>query len=299
MQVEDTSFLSDELRLAARFYWPDDRDAAREAPLVIPCSGFTGLMRIHPERFARYLTRRGWACFAFDYRGFVDSEGPRNRVVLDEQIRDIRHGAAFASADARIDASRIVLLGWGMAGGLVIDAARELAGVVGLVAANGFFVGRRVQRAHRSEADMRTFEKEVDAERRERVRSGKARQVDPFDLYPLDAGSRRYVDDVLRKTPGYEAEKYSYELAESLLRFDVEAYAPAMSLPLLIAHGDQNKLHPTVEAQSLQKAWGGPVDLFWLEGAGHTEFMADENPKFQTLAGRIDAWLKSTVPTAP
>jgi len=291
MQIEETAFSSDGLRLGADFYWPDDLDAPHPRPIVVACSGFTGLRHIHPERFARALTVRGHACFGFDYRGFADSEGERCRVLLEEQVRDVMHAVAFVAGDDRVDASRIVLLGWGMGAGIVLDAARALPGIVGIVGANGFYDGPRVQLAHRGEDGDRRVPDWIDEHPRARVRTGTSETADPFEIYPLDPQSRAYVDDVLRKTPGYEAERYSVELADSLLRWSPEAYAGEMSIPLLIAHGDRNLLHPLAEAESLHRAYAGPKELFLLEGAGHTEFMHDEDPRFRTLAARIGDWI--------
>jgi hypothetical protein len=290
MKIETTTFFSDGLKLSGTFYWPDDAGPGPH-PLVVPCSGFTGLNAIHPARFARYLTARGQACFGFDYRGFAGSEGPRGRVLLEEQARDIIHAATFAAADPRVDAARLVLLGWGMGGGLVIDAARTLRDIAGLVCVNGFYVGARVQRAHRGEDGLRAFEERAAAERAHRVATNDDHETDPFDLYPLDEQSRRYVDNVLRKAPNYDAQPYSWRLADSLLRFDVEAHAPRLAAPLLVCHGEKNALHPPAEATAFHAAYGGPKDLYWIPDAGHTEFMADDNPTFQALAARIADWL--------
>lgn len=295
MRTEHTHFRSDGLKLAASYWWPDESDPDQPRPIVIANSGFTGLRNIHPERFARYLTARGWPCFGFDYRGFAESEGKRNRVLLEEQVRDIVHATAFVSGDDRVDPSRIILLGWGMGAGLVIDAARSLRGIFGLVAVNGFYNGCRVQRAHRGEEGFRDFLNRVERERRQRARSGQAMEVDPFEIYPLDAESRQYVDAVLRRTPGYQAERYSFELADSLLRWDVESVARDVSCPLLIAHGERNLLHPTGEAESLYQAYGGPKELYWIEGAGHTEFMHDDDPKFLALAEHVTRWIEMRV----
>jgi alpha-beta hydrolase superfamily lysophospholipase len=290
MRDESVQFFSDGLRLSGGFFWPDGQ-VTHPRPLVIACSGFTGLMSIHPARFARFLTGRGRACFGFDYRGFADSGGQRGRVLLEEQVRDILHACAFASADPRVAADRVFLLGWGMGAGLVLDAARALPGVAGVIAVNGFYCGERVQRAHRGEQGLRAFRERVDAERARRAATGRAEMVDPFEIYPLDAQSREYVDAVLRKTPNYEAERYSMELADSLLRWNPQAYASKMRIPLLLAHGTENRLHPPAEAESLYAAYGGPKSLYFIEGAGHTEFMHDEDPRFQALAERIADWL--------
>jgi len=295
MRDEQITFWSDGLKLDGRLFMPDEFDGSAPSPLIMVCPGFTGLCAIHPARFARYLTARGHWCMGFDYRGFAASEGERGRVLLEEQVRDIMHAAAFASADDRVDADRIVLLGWGMGAGLALDAARRLEGIAGVAAVNGFYVGERVQRAHRGDEGYRRFRAAVAAERVGRARTGEAKRGDPFEIYPLDRQSRQYVDAELRRYADYDTEGYSWELADALLGWDVEAHASRMALPLLVAHGDQNKLHPTSEARSLYDAYAGPKQLYWLEGAGHTEFMTDDDPNFQALAGRIEAWIVELV----
>lgn len=287
MQTDPRTFYSDGLRLSGAFFNPDGLDVSRPAPLVVPCSGFTGLMNIHPARFARALTAAGHRCFAFDYRGFAESEGERGRVVLEEQVRDIRSAVAYASAEPGVDPHRIVLLGWGMGGGLVLDASRGLTGIVGLIAANGFYDGARVQRAHRGEAGFSAFLQRTGEIAAQRARTGENPRVDPFEIYPLDTQSREYVDTTLRTFEHYDTEGYTYDLAESLLRWRPEVYAPFVRVPLLIAHGDRNRLHPVEEATSLYERYAGEKVLFWIEGAGHTEFMHDDDPKFRSLAARV------------
>lgn len=292
MRTEEITFFSDGLKLSGAFHMPDDFDASIEHPLVMPCSGFTGLRRIHPERFARYLTARGYLCFSFDYRGFGDSEGVRRRVILEEQVRDVLHAVGYVEGDPRVNANRLILLGWGMGAGVVLDAARELLGVVGLIAVNGFYSGKRVQQSHHTTKGFLEFRDHVRADYSERARSGAIRWEDPFLFYPLDEDSRRYVDEVLRRQPGYDVETYSGELADSLLRWYPEAHAPQMRTPLLIAHGARNALHPATEAEALFSAYGGPKELYWIENAGHTEWMFDDNPHFQELGARLVRWLQ-------
>ena len=292
MRTEEVTFYSDGLELSGAFHLPDDFDDAAAHPLVVPCSGFTGLRRIHPERFARYLTAHGFPCFSFDYRGFGDSEGIRRRVILEEQVRDVLHAVGYVESDERVDADRLVLLGWGMGAGVVLDAARELLGVVGLVAVNGFYSGKRVQQSHHTTKGFLEFRDRVRSEYARRARSGELRWDDPFYFYPLDEDSRRYVDEVLRLQPGYDAQEYSAELADSLLRWYPEAHAPYMRTPLLIAHGKRNALHPITEAEALFTAYGGPKELYAIEGAGHTEWMFDDDPRFRALGARIVRWLE-------
>lgn len=290
LEVERTLY-SDGVKLSGAFYLPEGGGDPKR-PLVVPCSGFTGLRRIHPERFARSLTARGYRCFAIDYRGFAPSEGERGRVLLEEQIRDIRNGAAFAMKDAEHGAKRVVLLGWGMAGGLILPAARNLEGVAGLVCVNGFYDAVRVQRAVRGEAEWQRFVAWLQEERVALARAAEPRWADPFWIYPLDPVSRDYVDGVLRKVDGYEGDEVQSLMADSLLDFAPERdLAHVAGIPLLIAHGDANALHPVAEAESLFERYPGPKELCWVAGGGHTEWMDDADPRYVTLATRIADWL--------
>lgn len=133
------AFHSDGLTLDASIYLPDDGGAA-DRPVVLSCSGFTGLKNIHPARFARGLTARGYACVGFDYRGFGDSEGPRDVVFCEEQVRDIANAVAWVASRDELAGRPLYLLGWGMGGGLVLESAvlvrEQLSGVLAI---NGFF----------------------------------------------------------------------------------------------------------------------------------------------------------------
>lgn len=285
------TFYSDGLRLEGAFYLPEgDGDDAR--PLVVPCSGFTGYRRIHPERFARALTARGYRCFAFDYRGHGPSEGVQHRVLLEEQVRDIRHAAAFAGSDDLAGGRDVVLLGWGMGGGMVLDAARGLADLCGIVCVNGFYDALRVQRAVRGDQQWSEFSAWLQRERRAATRSPEPRYADPFWIYPLDDASRVYVDSVLRRVEGYEWREVQTVMADSLLSFAPLYHLDHLrGVPALIAHGDRNVLHPVEQARSLYERYPGSKELYWIEGGGHTEWMADDNPLFRALASRIADWL--------
>lgn len=294
MVDEPTSFYSDGLKLDASFYWPDTPRADR--PLVVICSGYTGMKRIHPERYARFLTRQGYPCFGFDYRGFGASEGTPGEVRLEDQVTDIVHALAYVSAHTKAEGRPIVLIGWGMAGGLILEAARLGPPLRALIPINGFYDAIRVQKAVRGEEGWKDFSAWLQEERVKSAASGQVPKVDCFRIYPLDPVSKGYVDSVLRATPGYNsgADLASLAFADSLLNFAPEKRLDHLGqVPILIAHGDQNALHPTQEAEALHRSYPGPKTLHWIEGAGHTEFMEDDNPIFIKLVARLDEWMKS------
>src|SRR5699024_3266494 len=116
----NVSFFSSGYLLDAELHLPDDEGAAAPYPTIVACSGYGGLKIIHPERFARALTPRGYAVLAFDYRGFGLSEGERGRLIPQEWVRDVRSAVDRVSCHPRLDPGRISLVGWGRGGGGVV-----------------------------------------------------------------------------------------------------------------------------------------------------------------------------------
>ncbi len=296
MIEQKISFQSDGLKLDGAFF-TDAQNSDPKLPIVIVCSGFTGQKNIHPERYARAFTPKGFTVFGFDYRGFGESEGIRERVILEEQVRDIASAVAIVRQRADNEGRKVVLAGWGMAGGLILDAYRLCEGQVdALVSMNGFFDAVRVQKALRGEHGWKAFKQFMAEERLRLAEGGEPRGIDPFDIYPLDPVSREYVFSELVKAPGYGVTS-SFDFADSLISFNPEAQLDARfaSVPLLIAHGAENDLHPVTEPKSLYAAYPGPKELFLLAGGGHTEWMLDENPLFIEFSGHIAQWIKTSV----
>ena len=106
-------------------------------------------MRVNENKcfHIRFFTRLGYPCFAFDYRGFEASEGTvakvefsskapyirflishvhpptgeRKKVLLEEQIEDIVNAVSFCHAHPKTKGHPIILMGWGMAGGMILE----------------------------------------------------------------------------------------------------------------------------------------------------------------------------------
>lgn len=296
MIEQKITFKSDALTLDGAFFKDPEHDDS-SLPIVIICSGFTGQKNIHPERYARALTPKGFTVFGFDYRGFGESEGPRERVILEEQVRDIANAVAIVHERAREENRKVVLAGWGMAGGLILDAYRLCEDQVdGLVSMNGFFDAVRVQKALRGEHGWKEFRAFMAQERLRLAKGGEPEGIDPFDIYPLDPVSRKYVETELVKAPGYGVTS-SFDFADSLISFNPEAKLDGRfaKAPLLIAHGAENDLHPVTEAYSLYAKYPGAKKLFLLANGGHTEWMLDDNPLFQEFSSYIAEWIRETV----
>ncbi len=292
MIEQKVSFYSDGLKLDGAFF-VDENNSNPDLPIVIACSGFTGQKNIHPERYARAWAPKGFTVFGFDYRGFGDSEGIRERVILEEQVRDIANAVAIVHERAKEEGRKVFLAGWGMAGGLILDAFRICEDQVdGLIAMNGFFDAVRVQKALRGEHGWKEFKQFMATERLRLAKGGEKKGIDPFDIYPLDPVSREYVFTELVKAPGYGVTS-DFDFADSLISFKPEANLDERfsNIPMLIAHGAENDLHPVTEPKALYAAYPGPKDLFLLPKGGHTEWMLDDDPRFIQFSSYIADWM--------
>jgi pimeloyl-ACP methyl ester carboxylesterase len=289
------TFFSEGLRLDGEVYLPADLRAGERRKAVIPLSGYQGLKGLQPARFARALVPLGYVCLAFDYRGFGRSEGPRGRLVPQEQVEDARAAISFMETVPEVDPGAISLIGWALGGGVAIVTAADDPRVRCVVAMNAIGDGERSVRFMHDEASFQALHDRVQADRQKRALDGKSELVHPFDIVRLDSLTKEYVDAELYPEPGFGSE-VSLESADLLFRFRpagvVERIAPR---PLLLVHGQDNRLHSVDESRDLYEHAREPKRLVLLEGSGHTDWMFDDHPVFRRVIELTDAFIKEAL----
>lgn len=261
-------------------------------PVVVAASGFQGLKVIHPQRFARALTPLGYAVLSFDYRGFGHSEGERGRLAPQDWVQDVRAAVDRLTTVDSVDLDRIFLLGWGLGGGVVVDAAADDDRVRAVAAVNAIGDGTRSTRAMHDEESWQRLVSRIVADRGRRAATSRSELTSPWDIVRLDrdVDTDSYVGSELYRAPGFGYE-VSLESADRLLRFRPEQVAHRIApRPLLVVHGAENRLHHPIEAQSLYDHAAEPKQLVMLDGAGHTEWMFDEHPMFGRLVSTLDGF---------
>ncbi|AJE81430.1 MULTISPECIES: alpha/beta hydrolase [Streptomyces] len=294
-------FFSSGLRLDADLHLPDDGGAGAPYPVVLPSSGYQGLKVIHPERFARALTARGFATLAFDFRGFGLSEGERGRLVPQEWVQDLRAAVDRVAAAPDLDAGRIGLVGWGMGGGVVVSEAADDPRVRAVASVNGLSDGARSTRNMHDEASWQRLLERIAADRAYRSEHGRSEITSPWDIVRLDLDGRTdgYVGRELYQAPGFGS-GVTLESADMLLRFSPQSVVHRLApRPLLIVHGSENRLHLPQEAEALYERAREPKRLRLIEGAGHTEWMFDDHPTFLSLVDELAAFFQESFAAAP
>lgn len=275
------TFFGDGLRLDGELYLPPGLKAGERRPAVIALSGYQGLKGLQPARFARALVPLGYVCLGFDYRGFGLSEGQRGRLVPQEQCEDVRAALSFLETVPEVDSGAISLVGWALGGGVAIVTAADDPRVRCVVAFNAIGDGERSVRFMHDEASFQRLLDRVRDDRRRRALDGKSELVHPFEIVKLDSVTQVYVDAELYPEPGFGSQ-VSLESADFLFRFRpsevIERIAPR---PVLLIHGQQNRLHSVDESHDLYAHAHEPRRLVILEGSGHTEWVFDDHPTFR------------------
>lgn len=300
MIQKETVFYSEGSRLKATIYHPQGLSESGQHPALVINSGYQGFNEFYPKMFAERMTERGFICLGFDYRGMADSEGEKGRVLIEEQAQDVRNAVTFMRAQKEVDPLQIGLIGWGMGAANVILAAERGRNVAGVASLNGFYNGRRWLKSIHTYDEYLKIVDEVETDRDRRVLQGESKLADTFEHYPLDPATDDYVQKELAQIYGF-GHPTRLQFTESILDLDVEKTVAYLSpVPLFIAHGTRNSLHPFDEAQALFHAAASPKTLYSIDGR-HNDFMYVDHPEFVQLCDRLkeffdEAFRMSSVP---
>lgn len=289
MKERQISFYSEGFKLQGTVYLPDDYQPGEKRPAIIPNSGYNGFNEFYPRLFAQSLTEAGYVCLGFDYRGFADSEGPKGRVLLDEQVEDIKNAITFLQIQEEVAPVRIGIVGWGMGASNVVRVAAADKRVKAVAALNGFFVGERWLKSVHSYVDWHNIVKTIEEDRIRRVTTGESLLADPFIHYPLDPATGNEVGQDLAVNFPF-GKPTSLQFTESIVAMNAEKVAAEISpASLFVAHGKDNLLHPLDESVALYNAAKDPKQFYLMDGK-HNDFMHHEHPEFEKLIGQLKSF---------
>ncbi len=297
MRTARCEFYSDGIRLEGLLQLPEDTSHDGARAVILLCSGYQGLKELIPAKLCGPLTDAGYACFAFDYRGFGTSQGERGRVQPREQVEDIRNAITFLQQRPEVSRERIGLIGWGFGGGVVVQAAAEDARVRAVACLNGIGDAGRAVRDSRPYADWLSIQDRIAEDRIRRVLTGQSQKVSPWDVVPLDAVTRVRVDeDMYARFDAFGVE-VTLQSAEAYYAFRPELVADRISpRALLIVHGARNALHPIDEAHSLYAHAREPKELLEIPEGHHLDWIEPGHPLYLTTIPRIVTWFRQHLP---
>lgn len=294
--IQRVGFYSEGHRLDGLLYTPRGLEAGERRPGVVLLVGYTYLKTMVMPDIAKALNAVGYVALVFDYRGFGDSAGPRGRLIPHEQVADARAALTFLGEQPTVDPARLAVVGLSLGGAHAVSAAALDPRVRAAVALEPPGDGARWLRSLRRHWEWAEFEARLDADRRQRVRTGTSATVDPLEIVVPDPASRAFLEAVSAEFPQMRVE-LPLESAEALAEYAPEALAPRIApRPLLVVHGDADRLVPVAEARAIAAQAGPSCRLELIPGMGHFDWVAPSSPGFKQVAGLTVSFLQEVLP---
>jgi hypothetical protein len=255
---------------------------------VVQGPGWLGLK--DAKLYVRYheaLTEAGFGVLVFDYRGFGDSEGRRDRLSPRDQLEDLVAAVTYLASREDVDPDRIGAFGSGGTGGgnaILLAAAdpRVRAVVSQLPVADGADWLHRM----RSEDGWLAFLQTLADDRRERVLSGAGRLVNPREEIMVPTAERRTTTvkaDVDDRVPT----AISLQAADEILEYRPLDAAAGLLTPLLVIAVENDATTPTDHAEQLYAAAAGPKELVLQR---HSSHYAAYDRYWSIVTPRIVGW---------
>ncbi len=294
--IRKITFFSEGHRLDGLLYTPGDLNPDEKRPAVVLCVGYTYVKGLALPDIAKALNAAGYIALIFDYRGFGDSEGPRWRLIPQEQVNDVRAALTCAANQPQVDPERLAVLGVSLGGShaIVTGAVDRRVGAVVAIQAVGD--GERWLRSLRPHPEWLEFRERLVQDRSQRVMTGESARVDPLDIVVPDPDSRGFLEGVYQEYPQMKCD-LSLETAEALIEFrpedQVERIAPR---PVLFIHGNADRQVPADESRSLFARAGEPRQLSIVPDMGHFDWVRAGSPGFRRVTDLTLDFLREVLP---
>jgi dipeptidyl aminopeptidase/acylaminoacyl peptidase len=292
MKTERVQFYSDGAVIAG--LWRT-ADAPPDGPLraIVQGPGWLGLK--DAKLYVRYheaLTAAGFGVLVFDYRGFGESEGDREIVSPAYQLQDLVNAVTYLTTREDVDSDAIGVFGTGGTGGgnavllLAVDD-RVRAAVSQVPVADG----RDWLHRMRPEHEWLSYLAALDADRRDRVLTGKGRLIHPREEIMVPTPERRTttvkadVDDLIPTA-------VSLRSADEILQYRPIDAAASLTKPLMTIAVEGDATTPTDHAVGLHEAARGAKCLIMQR---HTTHYAAYDRYWTVVTPRIVQWFDTHV----
>jgi pimeloyl-ACP methyl ester carboxylesterase len=281
------------IRLKGELYRPDEGSPALN-PVVILCPGPGGGHQNLLPDVAGWLVKRRYAVLQFDYRGFGPSEGQRNRLIPREQVEDLRYAITFVQQQMGIDPARIALWGGATGGANAVYTTALDTRVKAFAAISAAGDCGRWVRSLRPYWQWVEFLKEIEADRNERVMTGKSRLIENGQLISRDPATVKFREKLDTEAASPRA-MLSLESAEAIIEYRpeevVQRISPRAALWIVAA---SDTLVPNEESENMFRLAGEPKKLVVIEGElHHTLYSGAGFEKMMNASVNwFDQWLK-------
>jgi uncharacterized protein len=288
------TFFSEGVKLVGDVYYPDDlRPGDRRAAIVL-CHGYTGVKDLYLPDNARVLNQAGYVAMTFDYKGWGDSGGPRNRLAPYSRVADVQAAVTFVGTLPQVDPERIGLYGTSYGGATVVWVGAIDPRAKCIVSVVGIGHGVRWMRSVRRPDEWHDLLERGARDRVKRALEGESEVVNREEILLPDRQSAELAAAARRNNPA-AVSRIPLEYVDETLQFHpewvVDRIAPR---PVLFVTTDDDRLVPPEESQALHARAGEPKKLVVLKGYGHYQVYAE--PAFSEVMGAALDWYGRWLP---
>lgn len=304
MQEQNVSFFSEGVRVSGILRFPDHPPEGLP-PAVVQGPGWLGLK--DSKLYVRYheaLIDAGFTVLIIDYRGFGDSEGDRGLILPSMQLEDLINAVTYLTTRDDIDPDRIGMFGSGGTGGgnaVMLAAAdpRIRCAVAQVPVADGEDWLRRMRRGY----EWQEYLDRLEADRKQRVLTGKGEEVHPREEIMITTPERRKTkvkSDVDHRIPT----SVPLRSAEAVIAYKpIDVVHRISPRALMIIGVENDAVTPTDHAVALYEAAGPPKKLIiqrhTTHYAAYDRYWTEVTPQivewFETYMGGANLQIRSVV----
>ncbi|HBY95181.1 MAG TPA: biotin attachment protein, partial [Chloroflexi bacterium] len=202
----------------------------------------------------------------------------------------------FLADQPQVNAERLAVAGLSLGGSNAIAAGALDPRVGAVVAIEAPGDGERWLSSLRRHWEWLEFKARLVEDRARRVQTGQSTRVDPLEIALPDPDSRAFLEGVYREFPEMQCD-LPLETAEALIEFRPEALVGQIApRPLLLIHGDADRLVPVGEARSLYAHASTPRRLEVIPGMSHFDWVMPTSTGFRRVSDLVAGFLREVLP---
>ncbi len=289
MRSEKVTYYSEGDKISGVVYLPDG-EQGKPWPVIVQGPGFLGLKDAkHYIMMYERLCGAGYACLAFDYRGWGDSEGKNRGWVMPKwQAEDIRNSITYLQTRADVDPNRIATYGsGGTGGGNAVYVGALDPRVKCVVCYLGVSNGRDWLHCMRREYEWVDYLKRIEEDRKKRVLTGSGEMVSAREEIMVQTPERQTTTikkEVAAKIP----QQMPLQCADEMLDYSPEDVVHRISprAALFIAV-ENDAVTPEEQTVRLYERAGEPKKLVMLRQTTHYGVY---NDYFDDVAQAVISW---------
>lgn len=294
MNKTAVSFHSQGCKLMGDLYRPDDIANGETRAGILLCHGYTGVKDLYLPDNAATLVDEGYVVLTFDYKGWGDSEGPKNHLNPHGRVADAQAALTFLAMQPEVNADRLGVYGTSYGGATVVWLAAVDERVKCMVSVVGVGHGERWMRSVRRPDEWFDLLDRNAEDRERRLNTGESAYVERNDILLPDRQSLELATAARKDNPA-AVSTLPFDYVDETLTFHpewvVDKIAPRAALFIT---SDQDRLVPPEESVALYERAGEPKKLVTLKGYGHYEVYTD--PAYTDVMRETVAWYQEHVP---